>query len=72
MNVSNQGITFSSSEEAAQFRRNHAIALDLVIQRVKTMQGVNYADVWLNQNSPSFVAGYDSNDEQIVRIKLIV
>lgn len=70
MITSSQGVTFASSEEAAQFKREHSQALDSLVERVKNMPGVDYADVWLNEYSPSFVAGYDSNDEQIVRIRL--
>lgn len=64
------GITFASASEAAQFRRNNALMLDLVTQRVEKMPGVDRAEVWLNQFSPSFVAGYDEHDNQIVRIRL--
>ncbi len=71
MLISSNGVTFSSLKEAETFRRNNSTMIDLLKMRVSNMPGVVHADVWLNESEPSFVAGYDAQDEQIVKIKLI-
>lgn len=70
MLISSTGVTFSSMDEAERFKRDNAMMLDSLVERVRRMPGVKHADIWLNQFEPSFVAGFDKNDERIVKIPL--
>jgi hypothetical protein len=62
--------TFNTTEEALAFKKQYADLLKAIQEEVESVDGVDYSEVWLCGNAPSFVAGVDSNDLHIVSIKI--
>lgn len=61
---------FKNINEAEAFKNNNTAMLQALQTEIEKIDGVAYSDVWLNKNSPSFVAGYNNEDEQIVSLKI--
>lgn len=62
--------TFRTTEEALAFKRQYADIIKAIQDEVEAVDGVDYSEVWLCGNAPSFVAGVDHNDEHFVSIKI--
>ena len=61
---------FSSTQQAEQFQRDNMALLQDLSNEVERIDLVSYSEVWLNGNGPSFIAGYSSEDEQIVSLPI--
>lgn len=61
---------FTSLQEAESFKAANHLYLQQLQEDVRAIPGVEYSDIWLNGSSPSFVAGYDIDDCQIVSFKI--
>lgn len=59
-------MTFNSIEEAERFKKDNFEHLNDLTMFVEDIHGVQYSDVWLNRNCPSFVAGFNQHDEMVV------
>jgi hypothetical protein len=61
---------FASREEALRYKRTHAEHIELALQFACSLESVEYGEVWLNQHTPSYVAGFNSEDDIVVSIPL--
>ncbi|TNC80868.1 MAG: hypothetical protein C9356_12140 [Oleiphilus sp.] len=58
--------TFHTTEQAIAFSTTNAECLHAMEQEALRCEGVEYADQWLNGACPSFIAGYNGEDEMVV------
>lgn len=63
-------VSFTSVQEALSYEIANEAALRRLQREAEAVPGVEYSEVWLNGNCPSFVAGYDNQDEVIVCFKV--
>lgn len=61
---------FDSVESAERFKEKYAQYLEELCEYALGIEIVAYADIWLNGNMPSFVAGYNSDDVLVVCIRI--
>lgn len=63
-------VSFTSAQEALSYEIDNQASLRRLQREVEAVPGVSYSEVWLNGSCPSFVAGYDDQDEVIVCVKV--
>lgn len=63
-------IQFESIEQAEQFKLDHAALISQAADVALACDSVSYVETWLCQNSPSYVAGFDNNDDIVVSVPL--
>lgn len=63
-------MTFKNIKEAEKYKKDNAAMLQQLQSEVEKIEGVAYSDIWLNKIAPSFIAGYNSDDEQVVSLKI--
>lgn len=64
-------MVFNTFEEAEIYKRNNGAYIDSALDYARSIEGVAYGEVWLNEHTPSFVAGFSDKDEIIVSIPLV-
>lgn len=63
-------MNFDSLSQAKRYERDNADLISMLQKETEAIDGVLYSEVWLNGNPPSFVAGFNNEDEHIVSLKL--
>lgn len=61
---------FESFAHSEKFKKDNLKLLSDLSNEVENIADVDYSEVWLNGNSPSFIAGFDKNDIQIVSLPI--
>lgn len=61
---------FASLTHAEEFKQNNLKLLSELSSEVEKLEGIERSEVWLCGNCPSFIAGYDDNEEQIVSLPI--
>ena len=61
---------FESIDHAKQFEKQNIEMLNNMLLEVEQIESVQYGDVWLNSKAPSFIAGFNDEDEIIVCIPI--
>jgi hypothetical protein len=57
---------FTDRSQADQWRHRHQNLLMALNMEASAVEGVSYAETWLCGGSPSFVAGFDEDDQMVV------
>lgn len=68
--TNSNGVSFDSLAAAEGFAAKNQPLIAAALRDVDATEGVVWSDVWLNGNGPSFVEGYNADDQPIVAVKL--
>ena len=63
-------VSFTSQKEAESYRHQKLDSLARLQQEAESISGVAYSEVWLNEFTPSFIVGLNSEDEHFVSFDL--
>lgn len=63
-------VIFNDQNAAYAFRRQFQHEINDLIREVENVSGILQAEIWLCGNSASFIAGFDSEDQQVVSYPL--
>ena len=63
-------ILFTNLNEAEQFKAANALYLDKKSKEIRRLDNVAYTEVWLTKNVPSYIAGFNCDDEIVCEVKL--
>lgn len=61
---------FRSQSEAEAFKANRGDLLEGLHKEVMSFENIEYSEVWLCGHCESFVAGFNSEDQHIVSLKI--
>lgn len=61
-----QRFIFNTIQELETFKKTSYHLLEYVQQEVCAIEGVTYSEIWLCVGSPSFICGYNSEDQPIL------
>lgn len=53
---------FETYAEASAYHDENVVRIDALILEAESIEGVAYAELWLNGTGPSFVLAYDQKD----------
>lgn len=57
---------FTDYDQASTWRRNKDCLVQILTAEVERISGVSYTEDWLCGKCPSFIAGFNEDDEMIV------
>ncbi|KZX78274.1 hypothetical protein A3715_10425 [Oleiphilus sp. HI0009] len=60
----------SSLNDADEFKKANLSKIDSLMNEAELVDNVVHSELWVNGNCPSFVAGFNDEDEWVVSYKI--